>query len=63
MNITPKEREVLALVQEGLTNEQIANRLEMAEATAKVHVRSLIRATGVENRYKLILYKETPPAN
>jgi DNA-binding NarL/FixJ family response regulator len=36
--LTPREREVLALVAYGLTNRQIAERLVISPATAKTHV-------------------------
>jgi two-component system response regulator FixJ len=40
--LTPREREVLALVAEGLTSEQIAGRLQIATRTVNVHRGSLL---------------------
>ena len=48
--ITPREREVLALVVEGATNRQIARQLYITEKTASVHVSNIIRKLGVANR-------------
>jgi DNA-binding NarL/FixJ family response regulator len=48
--LTPREREVLALVAQGLTNRQIATRLVISEATVKVHVRHLLEKLGAATR-------------
>ena len=43
VSVTPREREVLALVAEGLTNRQIAERLVVSEHTVHRHVTSILR--------------------
>jgi RNA polymerase sigma factor (sigma-70 family) len=48
--LTPREREILALVGEGLTNRQIGERLYLAEKTVKNHVSRLLAKLGVERR-------------
>jgi DNA-binding CsgD family transcriptional regulator len=48
--LTPREWEVLALLRERLTNEQIASRLGVSLATAKYHVSEIISKLGVESR-------------
>ena len=48
--LTPREREVLALVAEGATNGQIAARLVITEETAKSHVKRILRKLGASNR-------------
>lgn len=48
--LTPREQEVLALVAEGLTNRQIAERLVVAEVTARDHVQHIIHKLAVPDR-------------
>ena len=48
--LTPRETEVLKLVSAGYTNREIAKELFIAEVTAKVHVRNIIRKLGVRSR-------------
>lgn len=54
-HLTPREREVLALIAEGLSNEEIEQRLVISRATLKTHIASLRRKTGVNDRVKLAL--------
>jgi DNA-binding CsgD family transcriptional regulator len=48
--LTPRERQVLALVAEGATNRQIGQALYMAEKTASVHVSRILTKLGVQGR-------------
>ncbi|MFF9896353.1 response regulator [Streptomyces longispororuber] len=48
--LTEREREILALVGEGLTNRQIGQRLYLAEKTVKNHISRLLAKLGVERR-------------
>ena len=48
--LTPRERQVLALIAEGATNRQIGNALFMAEKTASVHVSRILGKLGVQTR-------------
>lgn len=52
--LTLRQRQVLDLVIEGLSNKEIADRLDLAEATVKVHMTAILRAYGVNNRTKAI---------
>jgi DNA-binding CsgD family transcriptional regulator/tetratricopeptide (TPR) repeat protein len=65
--LTPREREVLALVADGRTNRQIAETLFIAESTAGVHVSNILGKLGVANRgeaaavaFRLGLVSEEP---
>jgi DNA-binding NarL/FixJ family response regulator len=48
--LTPRERETLSLVAQGLTNEQIARILGISRATVKTHVENIIGKLGVSDR-------------
>jgi DNA-binding NarL/FixJ family response regulator len=48
--LTPRERQVLALIAEGATNRQIGAALFMAEKTASVHVSRILSKLGVRSR-------------
>jgi DNA-binding CsgD family transcriptional regulator/tetratricopeptide (TPR) repeat protein len=48
--LTPREVEVLRLLTEGLSNQQIARRLFITESTASVHVSHILMKLGVANR-------------
>lgn len=52
-DLTTRERDVLALICEGLTNRQIARRLGVGEATVKTYVSRLLLAFGTESRVLL----------
>jgi DNA-binding NarL/FixJ family response regulator len=51
---TPREREVLDLIADGLSNKLIADRLGISEHTAKFHVRSLMDKLGADTRADLV---------
>jgi DNA-binding CsgD family transcriptional regulator len=48
--LTPREREVLALIRQGLSNRQIARTLWIAESTVKVHVHHVLEKLGARSR-------------
>jgi DNA-binding NarL/FixJ family response regulator len=51
--LSPREREVLALVAAGHSNQEIAQRLHLGVTTVKTHVGSLMNKTGAHNRIRL----------
>lgn len=55
-SLTERERQVLALVADGLPNKQIARRLEISEKTVKAHLTSAFRAIGVDDRMQAGLW-------
>jgi len=54
-DLTPRQQEVLRLLAEGLETAEIANRLGVAEETARNHIRALLRATGAHSRLEAVL--------
>jgi two-component system nitrate/nitrite response regulator NarL len=53
--LSPRERQVLALVEQGLTNGEIARELGIRTGTVKIHLKHLYEKTGVHGRYHLAL--------
>jgi DNA-binding CsgD family transcriptional regulator len=49
-DLTPREREVAALVAQGLTNRQIGATLFITEGTARLHVKHILHKLGVASR-------------
>src|SRR5438552_10857499 len=58
--LTPRQWQVLALLREGLTNEQIAHRLDVSFATAKYHVAEIISKLGVATREEAAAWQPEP---
>ena len=52
--VSPRQQDVLELLMQGLPNKLIAARLDIAEATVKMHVTALLRAHGAQSRAELI---------
>ena len=53
-DLTPREREVLALLVEGLTNKEIAQRLVVSLSTARAHVSNILSKLEVTNRVEAV---------
>ena len=53
--LTDREREVVALVAQGLTNDDIAERLFVSPLTAKTHVNRAMTKTGARDRSQLVV--------
>jgi DNA-binding NarL/FixJ family response regulator len=56
IRLTEREREIAALIGEGLKNKQIANRLFISETTVRHHLMSVFDKLGVTDRLELIIY-------
>jgi two-component system, NarL family, response regulator LiaR len=54
--LTPREREVLALIGRGMPNKTIARELSLSEKTVKAHVSSILAKLGVSDRTQAALY-------
>lgn len=52
--LSPRERQVLALVAEGKENKQIARRLDVSEATVKTYLKSVFERLGVRTRAEAV---------
>ena len=57
-DLTPREREVLGLVADGLPNKLIARRLEISEKTVKAHLTNIFQRIGVTDRTQAALWAQ-----
>jgi DNA-binding NarL/FixJ family response regulator len=53
--LTPREREVLRLIADGLTNHEIAERLHLSPHTAKTHVSRILTKLSARDRVQLVV--------
>ncbi|MCL8017400.1 response regulator transcription factor [Streptomyces sp. AS02] len=63
-SLSPREREILALIGDGLTNREIGKRLYLSEKTVKNHISRLLAKLGVQRRVQaavLASHLEQPP--
>ena len=56
VRMTPRESEVIALIGEGLSNKEIAQRLEIATHTVKSHVRNVMEKLALHTRLQIAAY-------
>lgn len=53
--LTSRERDVLGLLLEGMTNAEIANRLYISPNTTKIHVRHILEKLGARTRLEAVI--------
>ncbi|MFL5522903.1 MAG: LuxR C-terminal-related transcriptional regulator [Gemmatimonadaceae bacterium] len=56
VRMTPRERQVIDLIAEGLSNKEIAARLEIAAHTVKSHVRNIMEKLALHSRLQIAAY-------
>ncbi|MFD8833700.1 response regulator [Streptomyces griseofuscus] len=54
--LTMRETEVLVLIAEGLSNQEIAHRMHVSNATVKTHINNLFAKTGLKDRAQAVRY-------
>lgn len=54
--LTPRERDILKLIAQGLPNKMIARRLEITESTVKVHVKHLLKKMKLKSRVEAAVW-------
>ncbi len=54
IKLTEKEREIIQLVSEGLSNKEISNKMFISEQTVKAHLHKVFQKLHVKNRSQLI---------
>ncbi|MFI7502561.1 response regulator [Streptomyces sp. NPDC049687] len=54
--LTARETEVLMLIAEGLSNQEIARRLQVSTATVKTHINNMFTKTGLKDRAQAVRY-------
>lgn len=53
--LTPREQQVLKLVEQGMKNKEIAEELNISPGTVKIHLRHILKKTGTTSRVQLRL--------
>jgi len=54
--VSPREREVLALLARGASNKEMARELQLAESTIKIHVQNILRKLNLTSRVQAAVY-------
>jgi len=59
LTLTAREKQIMALVTEGLMNKQVASRLEISQVTAKIHRGKVMRKLGAKSLADLVVMAES----
>lgn len=62
LQLSSREREVFALILQGLTNKEIGAQLSISESTAKFHVRGILKKCGAKSRLDIVRERKIAPA-
>lgn len=54
--LSPREREVLTLLADGVSNKELARRLNIAESTIKIHIQHILRKLNLTSRVQAAVY-------
>ena len=54
--LTDREREIILLIADGLSNKQIARKLDIADGTVKVHVKRILKKLGLRSRVEAAVW-------
>ena len=57
-SLTPRERELVRLVAQGLRNKEIARKLDITVGTVKIHLHNVYQKLGVDSRVALTLWAQ-----
>ena len=60
--LTARQRQVLELVAQGLTNKEITKKLNISLATVKYHISHILERLHLKSRYELAQYAQGPPS-
>ena len=58
-SLTSRERQIVLVLAEGITNKEIARRLRLTEGTVKVHLHNIYQKLGISNRTALAIRAHT----
>ena len=58
-SLTTRERQIVLVLSEGLSNKEIARRLRLTEGTVKVHLHNIFGKLGIANRTALAVLSHT----
>jgi len=62
-SITKREREIIVLLADGLSNKEIANKLNIAWLTVKSHVHNILEKLALHNRLQIAMYSQEEKKN